>query len=244
MVYKKFKKLVKQRIREAPTAFKNVYNIASKALSTARVVAGIINSEKKYHDMYAVGTSWDKTTPIIRQITDIDQGDAETQRNGNSISLKSMLFRASFGWHATAPGEGGTEGFAAVRCLIIRDNTPNAKGVTPLISEILERSTTIEDLMMSPMNMENNKRFKVLYENCFHEEADRKTFRIEMYKKFMMRENREGLQVVPTTVTWSGPDGEDDAEHGHLWLIFLTTANTVDARPSVAYTTRIRYYDN
>jgi len=85
MPYNKFKKAY-PKTAKAIQYIGNTARIAHQAYNMAKVVASIVNSEKKYHDKYS-SINTDVTGQVIH-VSDIAQGDTNTSRNGDTVAIK------------------------------------------------------------------------------------------------------------------------------------------------------------
>lgn len=89
------------------------------------------------------------TSAAVYPLTNIVEGDAFNEREGNKCLASSLLFRL-----AAIQSTPATETF--LRCIILIDKDNN--GVAPVASDILEQNANY----LSPLSHVNGKRFKVL----------------------------------------------------------------------------------
>lgn len=118
--YRRGRRYAKRKGYNAPS-----YNTAAKALSTALAVKKLLNVEYKHYDQ--AGTA---APPTAGQVILFDngmlQGDSTTQREGNSILVKSLQFKGRFI---------STVNAQQVRVLMVQD-TDN-QGAAPAVTDIL-----------------------------------------------------------------------------------------------------------
>lgn len=205
----------------------NALAIAKQAYDMAKVVAAVVNSEKKYHD-YAATTNPDTAAQLV-QLTAIPQGDGTEERTGDSIAIRSLQLEAQIQFHESNPKE-------VIRVMIVRDND-NANNTAPSINQILESASTI-----AFRNKDYPKRFKTLYDKVFTCDASKLVRTISYYKKFKMMKDHKGNPTVARHVTWSN-DGNDIAR-GHLWMVVIGSVATASTTSEIRHNSRIRYMDN
>ena len=108
--------------------------------------------ELKFIDLAANATPW-TTAGVVGILNGVAQGTDFNQRIGRSTSMKSILFRFNIEKTAT-DSEGCT-----CRCILFYDAQTN--GVAPLVTDVLASAS-----YLSPMNLNNRDRFKILAD-CF-----------------------------------------------------------------------------
>jgi len=114
--------------------------------------------EKKYKDTTAFVNSVDESGQIIL-LNGLLQGTSTTTRVGQKIKMKSVFLKMlAYGptvvQTPTIPG-------VFLRTMIVWDAQPN--GTTMTLAELLE-NTAVAVVPVSPLNMANTARFKVLYD--------------------------------------------------------------------------------
>lgn len=118
--------------------------------------------EKKWYDQDISHSFTNAAPSVISPLNSIAEGVDESERIGRKITLRSvgLTFRSSF----QNPPAG--EYVDAMRAMIVLDMQGN--GVAPTITDILE-----QDRVDSFMNLNNQKRFKILYDNyCMRGKGD------------------------------------------------------------------------
>lgn len=104
--------------------------------------------ELKFIDLSAAATLW-TTAGVIGILNGVAQGTDFNQRIGRSVSMKSILFRFNIEKTAT-DSEGNT-----CRCILFYDAQTN--GAAPAVTDVLATAS-----YLSPMNLNNRDRFKIL----------------------------------------------------------------------------------
>lgn len=170
--------------------------------------------EWKYIDTAVFGTI--TTTATVFPLTAISQGDTDTSRTGDKVTLKSFLMRLNITPNATA-------GINFLRILALIDKQNNA--VAPTAAQILQNSTTT----YSPLNDDWGKRFKVFYDRTFTVDTDATGGQVEKtYRKL-----RNVVIEYPGTGTVPNTNG----------VYILMLADQPTDGPAVIGTVRIRYTD-
>lgn len=88
------------------------------------------------------------------------QGDGVSNRQGNVITITSWHIKAIF---LSQPGFIGP---TRIRCMVVIDLQFN--GANPVLGGTILDNTTITDLTLSPRNMNQVKRFKIIYDKMFY----------------------------------------------------------------------------
>lgn len=206
----------------------NALKVAHQAYNMARVVASIVNAERKYHD-YTTGINPDTTAQLV-QLTDIDQGDSKELRNGDSIAIKSLQIDYEIKFDADVPLE-------AVRVIIFREND-NGEGAIPTSSQLLE-----SDAVKAFRNKDFPKKFKVLYDKYHSCDTSKLLVHRNYFKKFKMMKDRKGNPTRSAHITWSGVNGTDIGR-GHLYLLVVGNQPTANTTSEFYLNSRVRFYDN
>lgn len=206
---------------------KNAISIATSALRTASLVKSLINVEYKYVDNYnataVIPGTYGTVGDVILQ-TGITQGDSVNQRNGNSVKLKSVYIRGLFSLDTTVLPH------TDIRLMVIKDlEGVYSSGTAISPSDILQ----IPNYFLSPININNGKRFKVLYDRTISLDASNPS---RMFKIFM-KSNQHLRFTGPTNTA---------TDEGHYYLCAFVDSSTTAATTALTwnYNTRIRYLDN
>jgi len=193
---------------------------AQKALTALRIANGlrmIVNAEKKFYDR----SNNVELTNVgqVDLLTAIAQGSGESQRNGNSVLLKSVLVRGRI--TTDAPN-------ATIRVMLIHDKSPDPGTVT--LADIL---TGASDgyAPFNPMNDDNRRRFRVLGSKLMSINSNN----TNMPFKFYVKLNHHARWNSSTST---------DINVGHVYLVFANILSGVTYDTYAISTSRITYYDN
>lgn len=150
--------------------------------------------EKKFVDNNAIllvipcaaagaGTQGDSGGPSnLILLNGLSQGTDATTRIGRKVLMKSLLVRVTVSMTTLAAGTqpAGAIG-GQVRFLCIYDSQSN--GAAPIASDILSQVTT--DTVVSPMNLNNRERFKILFDKYVTiDPQGPQSATLKCYKKF------------------------------------------------------------
>ncbi len=122
------------------------------ALFMAKKALSMLNVEYKFHDVQLTSTTL-TDVPLIVQLTNIAQGDTETTRDGAQIKLTRLTLRYRL-------QASGTPQKNQIRVILVHDKQTNQSIYA--IGDLLQDTTAIDNLI-SPNNLDNKFRFKVLY---------------------------------------------------------------------------------
>lgn len=189
--------------------------LASKALSVARYVKSLINTEAKHLDF--TGTSAPNTSGAVLQYSALAQGTTDITRVGNSLKVVSQLHRFQIDKHVTPNA-------TVVRLIIFINKFPKGTNATP--SNVLERLD-----VLSPLNIDQAKNFLVLRDIMIDLNTDKPCQTV----KFFHKEQRH--------VKFNGVLGTDaNVDSGSLNVLFISDQAT--NVPTVKYDIRQRFIDN
>lgn len=124
----------------------------------------MMKPEIKSVDTTLSGLSFDSTASRILALNLTSQGNAEQNRNGRKISLKSVLIR----WAITVANDPTTAAKDYLRLLLVYDRQPNA--ALPATADILQdtdKAGTNSTSAFSGLNLSNADRFKVLRDSSW-----------------------------------------------------------------------------
>jgi len=121
------------------------------ALHLAKKAISMMNVEYKHHDVQISVTSVSQT-PTITQLTNIGQGDTSSTRDGDSIKITAIHLKGIVALHTSAAT-------SQYRVMLILDKQTN--GAIYNASDVLEDTTAVDNLI-SPLNLDNKYRFRVL----------------------------------------------------------------------------------
>jgi len=176
----------------------------------------------KYADQHLLGQVVTVTgTPLL--LNQIAQGSDANQRIGNKIITKSVQIRL------TTVNSGLTT--QIFRVIVFVDEQANGAVVTA--AQLLENSTTGPDQIISPLNMDNRLRFKIIFDKTWSSATQTETDRV-YYQRFK-KVNIETQYNAATATVGAVTTG---AIYMMMFNLDTTDPSTVDLH------TRIRFTDN
>ncbi len=220
-----YKRYYKKRNKKCPRPMfgKADKYVAHKALWLGRKALKMLNVEYKFHDVQLTGSAI-STTATILQLTNISQGDTGQTRDGLQLKVASILLRIR-----ASVNESATK--SSLRCILVHDKQTN--GAIYTTAAIL-RDVTITDAIVSPYELDNKFRFRILYDKVVNlvPSNDSAIQMIDYYKR-----------DVEMRIRYSGNAGDiTDIPSSSLSLLLISTEAT--NTPSVTAFVRIRFVDN
>lgn len=192
-----------------------VAEAASRAMSIASSLAGIINSELLHYDESNNNTPNSSTGSVFSLVRGMAQGDTNNTFTGNSILLKKINLKGTVTINASATT-------SRVRFMVLVDKRPQS--AVPAVTDILSSAN-----VTSFMNIDDQLlRFKVLKSRTFAIDAN--TLR-EIPFAYNFDMNRH-IKFDDTQTPVSGD------------LVVLLLSDEATNTPTVNMQSRIRYYDN
>lgn len=190
--------------------------IGLAALRVAKFAHSKLNTERKAYDSNPHVSSAILDTGSVVSLTNIPQGDGAGHRDGNLVRFKSLLFRANFEMHASAT-------FSQLRFILLVDK--QARAGLPSVSDILDGSN-----ILSPMNLANRYRFKVLMDKVY--KMDISSMRGHIIKHYFKLGQRANYASGTT----------DEASYNNLVLLVISNepTNGVTLNDDI----RVRFLDN
>ncbi len=194
---------------------------AVKALVIAQGIKKLMNVEFKFHDLGLSFTTIDDAGRFM-QLTNVAQGDTDQTRDGAQIKITRINIK---GWIAASPTSDNT----IMRIILVQDKQTNQAAFT--LADLLSL-TVINDNIISPLNLDNKYRFRVLYNRVFtFNNTGNQTKSFEINKELNMR-----IRFDASTSTIA------DLTSNSLTLVLLS--NKTINHPSITFLSRIRYVDN
>lgn len=204
--------------------YMNTAQTAVKALKTAQMVASLINVEHKYKFTNAASATIDDDGSVGSYVNGITQGDgAENERVGDSIKLKSFLFKGHL-HYGTAP----SQNTQAVRIMIIRDQTNIVAGP----SDVLEHTGDPYG-PYSVIQKDSRNLFKVLADRVYHLNSDSTPVAFKFYLKLNWD------TIFNTAASTIGT--------GDLKLLFISnepSSSSAAQMPKITLYSQLSYIDN
>lgn len=189
--------------------------------NTVRIIKKFLNVEYKLIDVSQTATAI-SATPSVIQLTNCQQGDAITNREGNQIKITRILIRYTVTINSSA-----TSTF--LRCILVLDRQTNGAQYTA--GQLLQ-DVTVGDLVVSPLLLGNKYRFKILYDKV-HRLQD--VANQIVYKEIFKSVN------LPIRYVSNNGDITDLTTNSLSFLICSTeTTNT----PAVTFYSRVRFIDS
>jgi len=175
----------------------------------------------------------DTTVLTAALLNGVAIGSDFTQRIGRKIQMKSILFRGNV---EVDPATTDVAHGSFVRFMIVYDKQWNSQtvGVT-LMSDVLQNITTGTGVAtVSPMNLNNRDRFKVIMDKRVTVDMGKQTVKVDFFKKFKK----------PLEVTFSGTTNtEGSIATGALWFLWFGSHPAGNDDASAAYYNRVRFVD-
>lgn len=196
----------------------------SKLIKGANLALKVLNSERliKQEAITLSFNNSQTSAANVIHLSDIDQGDGQTQRTGNSVRYNSLAWNLNFIQHASATN-------TAIKMVIFQDTAvPLDHTTKPLITDMYEAQPTLP--LQAMMNRDNVGRYRILFETAFY-----------------LHSVSDPTKLISGTIQprnhgkWTGPLGTDLGS-GQLYVMFITNEST--NLPTVQGFVRTRYYDN
>lgn len=159
----------------------------------------------------------------VALLNGIARGDEINQRNGREVVMRSIQFQY------TARVTAGTGIDQQQRVMLVYDRQTNAAALT--CAQVLATTST-----MSPRNLENRKRFKILYDRTFHLNASAEP-NSELTRRFYRRLRH------PITFNANTAGTVGDITTGSLYLVVTGSAAAGVTAGTLSYSSRVRYQD-
>jgi len=163
------------------------------------------------------------TTSAMLLLNGIERGDDINQRNGREVTMKSIQLKMA----TTVTAGDGTDQIH--RVLVVYDRQTNGAPLTT--AQVLQTTDCF-----SPRNLENRKRFKILFDRTYNLNASG-----EPGSKHVLRFYRRLLHPI----TFNGGDAGNVADiiTGSLYMIVVGSNVAGVTAGSSTGTCRIRYQD-
>lgn len=183
-------------------------------------IARQMNVEFKRHYLQFTGNTIN-TTPTVSNCNIIDIGTGSNQRVGNQIKITSHYVNCLFSIHPSATN-------TQIRFIIVLDKQVNGSvfGANQLL-----RDTSVNDILVSQNDIDEGKRFKVLYNRLFLLSPEFPAKQFKFYKRHNLKVKYDGSTSSVADQTQMG-----------LYLYFVS--NEATNTPSLTLSSCIRYVDN
>jgi len=157
---------------------------------------------------------------VVALLNGISRGDDIGQRNGREVTMKSIQFQAQ-------TSGGAADSFC--RFLLVYDRQSNG---TPLTAA---QVLNVVDIV-SPRNLENRKRFKILHDVSYPIETTANALSLKVHKFYRRLAH-------PITFNTGNAGTVADIATGSLYLIALGSNAAGGNAAQFTYSCRIRYLD-
>lgn len=195
-----------------------IAKVARTALSIAKFVRGIVNVEKHFFDTNQAITGA-LIGGTVYPLTQIVQGDAYNQREGNSIKAVSHQIRMVIQPAVTATSNN------VARFIVFRDT--QQQGTTPTVAQVLETGA-----FNSYINHLNGQRFQVIWDKVVDVPPQGQNDAVRIFKLYK-KDNSH--------IKYSGPNFSDTRE-GNIYVLVIS--NELTDTPFIEFNYRLRYVDN
>ncbi len=201
---------------------KMVAGDAKQALALAKNVKSLLNVEFKNHDISITPVGIPDGVGVIHQLTNIPQGDTGESRDGSNIKITSIYIKLLLNINVSAIT-------TSVRVLLVQDKQTNQ--TIYATSDLLSTVANVQSIV-SPMNLDNQFRFKVLYDKVFSiDDNGVQTKFIKIYKKVSTKLRFDAS--IPSIA---------DLRSSSYSLVLISDETTNE--PVVTGELRLRYLDN
>lgn len=182
--------------------------------------------EKKFIDSTQVTWTNIGSGGIVDSLLTMGQGNAQSQRVGTRILAKQIVIRAKFRRNPTTPTN------STIRILVFHWHDPTLSPPTAAI--ILQFATAGTDCVVSPLNLFNTKRFKILK---------------DVTQELDLGHGEEFFYQYATSLNLSCQYTEGASptlpSSGDIYFMVLDERfNVSDTQIQAIYNVRVRYIDN
>ncbi len=199
------------------SSLRNTAYLANQVFKLKRM----INVEYKNFDIQLTnGTA--TSAGAIQQASNIGQGDTTITRDGNQVKALSIFFRCNVKMNASARA-------SSVRIMLVLDKQTN--GAIYTMADLL-LDVTADDIITSPLNIDNKFRFKVIYDKVFSLSiTGTQLINFKKYFKINLPIRFDAAAATIAAVTSNS-----------LSIVRITDEDI--NLPTVTYTHRLRFVDN
>ncbi len=209
--------------------FGSGYNRAIRTMSKTAILAKqLVNLKRMVNtEIKEFNTTFDPTAIIdaagnLVQLTNIPQGDTTITRDGSQCKVLSVYVKGVIKISQSATS-------SAFRLMLVWDRQTNQ--VIYTTADLLLDASSV-DSINSPLNLNNKRRFKVLYDKTFGLNINgRSVIPFRIYKKLNMMIRFDG----------STPSIADLTSNS---LSLLMIGDEVTNDPTISWIARVRFVDN
>lgn len=189
--------------------------------SKVKYLSSMINSEVHYLDKTQAAQAAASNSSFAGLLTEVVQGDGNSNRTGTSILMKSLLLRGQLNLPPT------TTGPCNMRLFIVMDT--NKDGTAPTSGDILEDPTNVN----SPLEKDMAGRFKILASRQYY--LNNGDFEVKTFKFFI---NKRGAGIHLKY------DDSTTEFKNQIWFVVTSDIATGSGPPTIDYYSRFAFYDN
>lgn len=222
MPYSRKRKYTGSR-RKRPTkrrrTAKRAYGLAKKAYSLSK-------QDQRHYDVSNQAVPINYTVPLVVWINDIELGDDESDRTGDSFTNMSLSCKFTL----TSPNI-TTANLSVIRILIFRWE-PNL-GAGPNLDDLFT-NTDQQQLVYSHFNWRNKGMFKVYYDKRFVQsnvDNPKSTITWNKFIKFNFK----------TLMNDAGSGSITDVQKNSLWLMAFSNDLNTEQNSTLAYNLRLKF---
>lgn len=195
--------------------------LRNKALYGGLKALRYLNVEKKPLDSRLTAQAVSTTAGVSSTFWACTQGDGESNRDGNQIKVISVLYRYMLTLNNMSTN-------SEVRIMLVLDKQCN--GAAAAFGDVVD-DTTAGDALISPYNLDNKFRFKVLYDKLHLLNVDKTTISAQKMLKFNLRIRYDGNAGDITDLTSYN-------------LLEFRVSNEATNTPTMTRVLRTRFVDN
>lgn len=187
---------------------------------------GLLLSTGEFKSSDVVNTIQCNILSAVQLLNGIARGDEINERTGRECVMKSIQING----HCYVTGSGIDQ---VMRVLIVYDRQTNGTALTA--AQVISAAGTANDVV-TPRNLENRRRFKILYDRMFQLNASGEPGSSRVFK-FYRRLNH------PITFNSGDAGTVADITTGSLYAVVVGTAPAGVSAGTVLLYSRVRYQD-
>ncbi len=216
-----YKKRKGKRLRQLQRRYYKA-NTPASMWNSIRKLKRMINVEYKqrYEKLTSSSTG---TTPAFFSLVTLSQGQTQNERIGAQAKFINLFFNSIANIEPTT----NTETF--VRYIVFIDKQCN--GANPSGADLLQDATAINNIV-SPLNMDNKFRFKVLYNRVIKLSENLPINQVKWFKKLLLPVRYDGTGAAVTALT------------SNNLLVCVFSDQPVGSQPLITWNIKTSYVDN
>lgn len=213
--------------------YKRKGKIAQKALKLAKKNRRDIAGEIKRVDIILGTTDVTNVTTVgvVTLLSDVDQGDSASQRDGDSIKARSLHIKGKIEWQTG--GENTTVTIMVIRKDINNDDNPTKHGAIGVETAVLVTVAPNQLIPLASLQWTNRQNWKVLSRDYFVGNPDSQDNLV--FEKYIRLNHR---------VYYDSATASAGARQGNLFLIAISELVAGTTAPHLSFFSRFKYVDN